>query len=310
MRGVDPAFLPISLNAGGHIESDGVYLFLWYSGLSTKRYRLTTGAISDVGNPACVFYGSYGRAGTPLGDGGFVETEPAVNATFAYINYPQVVPFADGSMITSWYDEDTPDVDKAFKSIEFTFNSSFTATSVLVSYELDTPSFNFTSIPMQISQSGEQLVGFFPAGTIGKRIRYQITLNHIQDPDVQAWSTLMTLGRVWAFPVACRRTPQTRKGEDPQGLTAQQLLANLLNAYQITAGKVVMWVPDPTASIDNPSVDPITGDNVIGVSQVQAVLQDYQKSAAGGVAPGYRADESGVPDMESDVALTMAESLG
>jgi hypothetical protein len=49
---------------------------------------------------------------------------------------------------------------------------------------------------------------------------------------------------------------------------------------------------------------------VIGVSVIQAVIQDYQKSNAPGVAPGYRADESGVYDQEADVTLTIAESLG
>src|ERR1017187_8860229 len=136
-RKVDPDFYPLSEFANGHIESDGAYLYLWYCGLSVKRYSLTTSAVSDIGNPACVTANSLNRAGTPFGDGGFVEIEPFVSTTTAYLNTPTLAPSVDGVMLTSWYDFGTPDVDKSFKSIEFAFNSTFVETSVTVNYQLD-----------------------------------------------------------------------------------------------------------------------------------------------------------------------------
>lgn len=312
-RKVDPAFWPITFSAGGHIESDGTYLWLWYAGLSTKRYVLTTSAISDVGNPTVISASSTGRAGTPLGDGGFVETEPQVSLTTAYINYTQLDNNASGTMLTSWYDFDTPDVDKSFKSIEFAFNAAFTSTALTCSFELDNPNIGPTVMTPMLSNSGLTLIAYFPVGTIGKRVRFTITINHTAAPavDVQSWSILATLARIWAFPVACRRNPQTRSGPDQQGLTAMQLLENIIDAYTVAGGNVIMWIPDPTASADNPSVDPITGENVIGVSQVSAVIQDYARSTAAGIAPGYRqAQDGGVFDMDGDIQLTLAEALG
>lgn len=309
-RKVDPAFWPITSAPGGHIESDGTYLWLFYAGLSTKRYILSTSAVSDVGNPLCVGAASTGRSGTPLGDGGFVETEPTTSFTTAYINTPQDGDNADGIMVTSWYDMGTPDVDKSFKSIEFAFNNAFTASSVTVSYEIDNPNAGWAAMTVMLSASEENLVAYFPVGTIGKRVRYQITLAHALAPDIQSYSTLATLGRIWAFPVACRRNPHTRTGDDQQGLLAINLLENIINAYTVAGGNVILWVPDPTADPSNPSVDPITGENVIGVSQVAAVLQDYSWTTAAGIAPGWKqAQDGGAWDMEGDVQLTLAESV-
>lgn len=314
-RKIDPAFWPIAPEASyGHIESDGQWLYLWYSGLSVKRYSLTTSAISDIGNPLCVSSTSLTRAGTPLGDGSFVEIESAVSATTAYICDTQQAPTsatANASLITSWYDFGTPDVDKSFKSIEFAFNTLFTEASLAVNYELDNPNTGYAALDMDISQSGLTLEGFMPAGTIGKRIRFQITWSPVDNVDVQSYSTLATLARIWTFPVSCRHNPQSRLGADQQGLTAMQLLANIINAYTLAAGKITMWIPDPTATPDNPSIDPITGENVIGVSQVQAIIQDYSRTNAPGVSPAYhvRTDDS-QPDLDGDCSLTIAESLG
>lgn len=311
-RLVDPAFqpppTPFTITVG-HLASDGVYLYLFYPGLSVKRYLLRTGAIYDVGDPFFVTSPGQSHHGTPTIQGGFIEGIEGNPHLFSM--QPLVASNADGSMITSWYDDNTPDVDKSFKSIEFAFNTPFTQVSVTVQYQIDNPNTGFHNLSLAVTQSGLGLVGFFPVGTIGKRVRYNITISHFDDVDIQLWSTLMTLARIWTFPVSCRRDPQTLKlHDDPQGLLAIQLIANIENAYLLAAGKVTMWIPDATATPDNPTLDPVTGSPVIGVSEVQAVLQDYQKSTAPGVAPGYRQNEAGVWDLEGDVALTIAESLG
>jgi hypothetical protein len=308
-RNVDPFFQSTSTTGTprGTLDSDGLYLYLFYPGLDAKRYDLTTFAVSDVGTPG-VMGRSAPHRGCALIQRGIAEVGAGANTL--YVVRPDQPPTADGTMITSWYDQSTPDVDKSFKSIEFSFNSLFTTNSVAVAYQLDNPNTGFVPMAVQVSQSGLQLVGFFPSGTIGKRVRYQITLLHDANPDVQSWSTGMTLARIFTFPISCRRDPKGRNlQDDPQGLTAMQKLATIENAYLLAAGKITLWIPDATASVDNPSIDPITGNEVVGVSQVQAVIQDYQKSTAGGVAPGYRSVD-GVFDLEGDVALTIAESLG
>jgi hypothetical protein len=308
---VDPNFWPVSFSPGGHIESDGAYLYLFYSGLSTKRYLLTTSAVMDVGNPICVNAGSTGRAGTPLGDGGFVETEPNTSQTTAYINVEQDGPNVNGTLITSWYDFDVPIVRKGFPSIEFVMNSAVDPSAISVSYETDL-SGGFQPLTTSLSIGQDTLICYLPLHTVATRIRFQITLNSGANdgpPDVQFYVVFGKLTRVWQVTVACRHEQGTRTqaGMDAQNLTPQQLLANIQNAYDLASGNVVLYIPDPT--IDQTQLD--AGNGVaLGVSQVTAVLQDYQRTSGPGTAPGFREDPtSGTFFMESDVQLTLSGSL-
>lgn len=311
-RKVDDDFWPTSFVAGGHLESDGAYLYFWYAGLSTKRYLLTTSAVMDIGNPICVNAGSTGRAGTPLGDGGFVETEPATSQTTAYVNVEQDGPNADGILLTSWFDFGTPDVDKAFKAIEFTMNSAVSAAALLVSFQVNSPANPLLGTTVNVSPSGNTLVAYLPQGTLGRRIRFQITLNHQGDPDVQSYGITATLARVFQATVACNRQQHVRGGSnpipDPQKLTSTELLANIQRCYTLAGGNVTMYIPDPTVDEDAlASGQP--GAVALGVSMIQAQLQDYQRSLSPGVSAGMRGS-NGPLDIEATVQLTLTEQLG
>ena len=310
-RNVDAAFLPVSAQTNGRLDSDGLWLYFWTSGLSVKRYRLTTGAISDVGNPLCVRGISGARSGCALGDGSFVEIESGTSLVTAYINNVQAIPNVNGSLTTSWFDFDVPSVRKSFSSIEFTMNSAVDPTALAVSYQTDA-SLGFQALTVTTSLGGDKLICYLGAGVIATRIQFQITLLYQANngpPDLNGYTVSGKLTRVWQFQVACRSQQQDRASgtEDPQGLTSQQLLANIRNAYDLASGNIVMYVPDPT--IDQEALD--DGDGVaLGVSQVNAVLQDYQWTTQAGVAPGFRqANGDGPQIQEGDVQLVITGSL-
>lgn len=311
-RKVDSDFWPTSFAAQGHIESDGAYLYLFYAGLSTKRYLLTTSAVMDVGNPACVTPSSFGRAGTPLRDGSFVETEPQNSVTTAYFNNTQAGPTVDGTLLTSWFDFGSPDVDKAFKAIEFTMNTTVDASALQVSFQVNSPANALTATTVTVSPSGNTLVAYLPLGTLGRRIRFQITLNHLVDPDVQSYGITATLARVFQATVACNRSQHVRGGSmpipDPQKLTSTELLANIQRCYTLAGGNVTMYIPDPTVDEDALTAGQ-PGAVALGVSMIQAQLQDYQRSLSPGVAAGMRGS-NGPLDIEANVQLTLTEQLG
>lgn len=312
-RSVDPTFLPLFTNGNaapnGHIESDGTWLYLWTSGLSVKRYRLSTSSVMDVGNPlgASAVYGA--RAGTVLGNGSFAEIESGVTTTSMYVTTLGLGPNADGTLLTSWYDFGSPDVDKAFKQIEFTLNSTVNAGAfTTLTAQINSPANPTIALTAQVA-SGNTLVAYLPGGTLGRRIRFSITLSHAINPDVQSYGVSATLGRIFSVTVNCASQQNARGGTDvdPQRLTSTQLLANIQNCYTLAGGNVTLWIPDPTVTA--PMVG--TGSAVaIGVSQINAQLQDYQRQTTGGIAPAYRTMPDASQDMEATVALTLNEIVG
>jgi hypothetical protein len=161
------------------------------------------------------------------------------------------------------------------------------------------------------SLSGDKLICYL-GGVIASRIQFQVILNWQAlsgPPDLAEYTISGKLTRVWQFQVACRVDQGDRASgtEDPQGLTSQQLIANIRNAYDLASGNIVMYVPDPT--IDQAALD--AGNGVaLGVNQVNAVLQDYQWTTQAGVSPAFRqANGTGPQTMEGDVALTISGSL-
>ena len=95
---------------------------------------------------------------------------------------------------------------------------------------------------------------------------------------------------------------------DPQRLTSTELLANIQRCYTQAGGNVTMYIPDPT--VDQAALDAgQPGAVALGVSMIQAQLQDYQRSLANGVAAGYR-EVNGPLDMEATCQLTLSEQLG
>ena len=309
-RTVDAAFQPISFQTNGHLDSDGLYLYFWTSGLSAKRYRLTTSAITDVGNPTCVVGISGARSGCAIGDGSFMEIESGASTTTAYLNNVIGTPNVNGVLTTSWFDFDTPGVRKSFSSIEFTMNSAVDLTALLVSYQTDASS-GFQTLTLTTSIGGDKLICYLD-DVIGTRIQFRIVLLYQAvngPPDINAYSIQGKLTRVWQFQVACRSQQQDRAAgtEDPQGLTSRELLANIQNAYDLASGNLVMYIPDPT--IDQDELD--EGNGVaLGVSQINGVLQDFQWTTTSGVSPGFRqANGDGPQIQEGDCLLVIAGSL-
>lgn len=305
-------FQPTVASGNGHLATDGTYLYLFTAGLSTKRYRLTTSAVYDVGNSAAFDdIGPY-RAGAPLVDGSFVEINPARNPTTAWVCLNGAASVnVNGSLTTSWFDFDVPSVRKSFSAIEFIMNTNPDPTALTVEYETDVLP-GFMPVTVGVSLSQDTLIAYLPLHTIATRIRFQITLNYGANegaPDVQLYAVSGKLTRVWQVPVACRREQGTRTGQgnDSQNLTPMQLLANIQNAYDLASGNVVLYIPDPT--IDQNQLN--LGNGVaLGVSQVNAVLQDYQRTTGPGTAPGYRqTTDGGAYGMESDVTLILSGSL-
>lgn len=295
---LDAAFQPggAGATAHGQLSSDASWLYLSWPGLNTKRYRLTTGAVSDIGNPVA---GAASTTGThyacALGPGGSIaEHDGTANW---YILQPAAgASSSDGTIVSSFYDFDTPSTNKRFASVEFIMNNAtLNPLAITVSFRLNSLNAAWTALPVAVAPTNDRLVCCFPQGTIGQSVQLQVTLVGALQPDIQLWSVLATLAPVYTVTVACRRDQQGRNplGQaDPQGVTGQELLANIVNAYRLAAGSVTLWVPDP-AGTD-------------GVSQVQAILQDYQWTTSNGAPPGLTRDPSnGVPDMEGDVLLTL-----
>lgn len=295
-RQADPAFQPTTQSGRGCLDEDGTYLYLFWSGLRVKRYRLKDGAIYDVGHPTAQQSNSAVHSGAAGPGGGIAEGDPTNVPYSLYVMQPGVAPNQNGILTTSFYDFGTPNDHKSFKSVEFTMNSAIDVNAILVSYRVDNLSNTLTPVTVTVSPSGNTLIAYFPPNTLGCRVQLQITLVAASNPDIASLSVLATLARIFTLGAACRRDQQARNGaKDPQGLAASDRLANVLNCYNIAAGKCVLYIPDPTAAK--------------GYAQINALLQDYKRVTAPGVAPGMREDATGQRDMESDYQLTLAEQL-
>jgi hypothetical protein len=303
-RYVDPAFQSKATSfAQGRLDTDGTYLYLFWPGLDVKAYVLATGAIYDVGRPDLGADTTHAHMGCAEQDGGFFELS-GLHLGDLYHNQPSsyATPSANGVLTTSFFDFGTPTVYKAFKSVEFAMNTALNVNAISVSFRTDVLSNPLTPMTLQLSPSGDSLIAYFPPRTLGHQVQLVVTLAAGYAPDIKTYSILATLARTWQFTVACRRNQKTRGGQDDlQGAKAQDLLANLVNAYRLAAGNIVMWIPDP-------AVTPVEGSPV-GVTQVNAQIQDYQWTVHAAPGPTWQKDESGQQDQEGDVALVLTEVL-
>jgi hypothetical protein len=301
-RTLDPAFQTTATAVGGCLDTDGEYLYLFHPGLTTKRYRLSSGAVYDCGTPGLTGLNA-GHEGCALIQGGIAELTGS--GTKLYLVQPELTPNQSGVLVTSFYDWDTPNVHKSFKSIEFSMNTAIVTSGVQVAFKLDNLSNSFTNMTVQVSPSGNTLIAYFPVRTIGFRVMFQITLGSgASAPDVQAISTLATLARTWTMTVACRRGQRTRdpeNQEDVQNATSQALIANIMNAYMLAAGNITLWIPDPTVASTPGGAGPM--------SQVNAQIQDYKRDSLAGPGSGWNRDASGVADFDADVQLVISEIL-
>lgn len=309
-RIVDPAFQANTTLLGGRLDSDGVFLFMFFPGLDAKQYSLRTQGVYDVGLPTLGAAANQAHLGTGLSGVGFAEIV-GNDTTHVYLAAQQTNPNMDGTMTTSWFDFDTPLVDKLFTSIEFVMNTAVDPSALSVSYGVDS-STSFQPLTTLVSTSFNSLICYLPRSTIGTRVRFRFTLLHAATsgtPDVQLISVSAKLARVWQLTVAARRESiGARLGDrDPQNLTCTQLIANIRNIYDLADGQCFVYVPDPT--IDDAAL--AAGRGVaVGVSRQSAILQDYTWSTAPGVGPGYKQEPGEGPyATEGDVALVLAGSL-
>ena len=309
-RVLDPVFQANTTLLGGRLDSDGVFLYLFYPGLDAKQYSLRTQGVYDVGLPSLGAAANQAHLGTGLSGVGFAEVV-GNDTTHVYLAAQQTNPNVDGTMTTSWFDFDTPLVDKLFTSIEFVMNTPVDPSALSVSYGVDSSN-AFQPLTTLVSTSFNSLVCYLPRSTIGTRVRFRFTLLHAATsgtPDVQLISVAAKLARVWQLTVACRRESiGARLGDhDPQNLTSTQLIANIRNIYDLADGQCFVYVPDPTIT----DAAFAAGRGVaVGVSQQSAILQDYTWTTAPGVGPGYKQEPGEGPfAVEGDVALVLAGSL-
>ncbi len=307
-RLLDPNFLPpTDVNPTGNLDTDGLYLYLFWSGLRVKRYLLKTGAVYDVGSALpnnALHVGACHVSGLLMenfDDGNLYTVTPGTSTSST-----------NGVLTTSWFDFGVPDLDKAFDQISFTFNlptDNTTVNALQVSFQCNNPSATWTTLSPTLAVNSNDVNFYLPAPTIGSRIRFQLTLVASVNPDIQSYSVSATLARTWQVSVSCRRAQSKRQGNaGDTDFTSTQMLANIKNAYKVAGGNVVLFMPDPT--IDTAAVAAGKGP-ALGVSQCYAVLQDYTWTTAPGVSPAYRTDTTPDPEgIEGDCQLVLTEQLG
>ena len=206
------------------------------------------------------------------------------------------------TITTSFYDFDTPTVDKAFKSIEFSMNSAVATTGLTVAFKLDNLSNAFTPMTLQVSPSGNTLIAYFPPRSIGHRVQFQFTVAN--GPDIQGISVLATLARTWTFTVAARRSQASMNPSDQtdiQQVSAQALAANIMNAYLLAAGNITLWMPDPTVASTPGGKGPM--------AEINAQIQDYKRVSTSSGGAGWHRDAQGLPDFDEDIELVITEIL-
>lgn len=288
-------------NAIGNLDGDGTFLYFSYPGLNVKRYDLRsypTVIVSDIGNPQQNDTTSAGH--TVATSGGRLLEVSTATPKFSHVlpvsNTGTVVAGDSGYVITSYFDLGAPTTAKVFRSLEMELNASLGGgASIAVYYQLD----NQTGFPNTLNVaalSNNNLIGYFPANTKASKIQFKIVLTASStgtSPDIRSYSLNARLGRVWKLPTQIRRNLILHDGSlDAQSGRAQDKLANLLNAYKIAAGNVVLFIPSPTSST--------------GVEQVNAVLEDYEYKTP---KPGPNFSEQGALDMEADITMTFVERI-
>jgi hypothetical protein len=282
----------------GNLDGDDTYLYLFWAGLSAKRYDLAnTGgqslAVSDVGDPAR--NGLANHFGVAGNEGSFFEWSDNPNSTNHLLWGLTTAANDTGYLITSYFDAATPGVVKYWRSFEVDLNAALGAgAGVAVAYQLDNETGFPHTLTLQATPTGD-LLGVFPTPTKAKRIQLRITLtasNAGVSPDIRSYAIKPTLARVWRATVLCARSVLTHSGEDAQGAKGADLLANVASIYN-NGGLCVLFVPDATSST--------------GVSQVNAVLEDYTRHSR--IKVGPTADEFGNWDQEGTCDLVLKEDI-
>lgn len=312
-------FTTVSYTSKASLATDGRFLYLGW-GYFVIRYDLQNNyAVTRVfsfnantgWNCISVTTGNFGGIGS-------AGVWAAVGQAGGGINLQQILPpnsvpsaATTANLITSYFDFGTPTTNKAFRSIDMTFQSAYQAGQVQIAYALDNAT-SYTPMTIQAGVSPNKIIAYFPPGTKGFRVRFQITMNSTltASPVIVAYAVKANLGRVWTVSANCARDQKGRNGEkDIQNLSAMDMIANMVNSYKITAGQCILYIPDPTQP-------PVYSGGVLtnpqGVAQVNALVQDYAYTTNPGVAPGLRdsqVDGGTQRDMEGTVQLTLVEQL-
>lgn len=285
----------------GGLWSDGRFLYIAWPGLSSYRLDLINGGISQVGSADTGNINYTARRTVTMASDQFVDVY--VSQGFCTIA-EYFGRSTSGTLYTSFFDLGAPGKGKLFRAIRFsTFQPMTGNQAIIFGFCLD-QTFNFTM--MNTIQVGPQDYYVpFPAGTKGTEVQLSIELDAdaTEGPPVMTMMTLIgDLGRVENLTLACRRDQQGRGesgGGYDQGLTGQQLAANILNIRNIGGGRGYAYIPDP-------SIDPTASPPC--VSQIQIDLIDYKRQGPTGFGWGYRRID-GEWDIEQDMVVSLVESF-
>lgn len=309
-------------STGTGVIGDGRYLYLSIPGAPTRFYDLTQG-----GNPIFQYMGS--TVASNLDNGtictGLASPAPLVRVGPIALGYDptrgtavlqQSVgnEFTLGTQVLSWLDFGAPQAIKRFRSVTIELVNPLPNTAkVVVNYAVDNGPV-LGPLPL-IDDPPNVLLFTFPLETKGYRVQLYLTMetqtsSPWTSPVIQYVTVKATLGRAWKFTVSCVRNQSVRNtayapGEDPQGLTAQQKLANIINVYEVAAGNMTMYIPSPTCTAPG---TPLSTCVANGVEKLKVVLEDYQW-VAGLEQPGPYNTEYGAQDMEGYMQLTVVESI-
>lgn len=271
---VDANGIPIA-KAG--ITGDGRFLYVSWPGYACVRYDIVNSGVSHIGT------GAGGAGHTVDAHRMEVYTSDTFDQVAAYGSSVELRRYnsapTTGKITLSYFDFDTPEVVKSFKSLQVGLAQPLpSGASITVEYQVDGIN-SFSTIPttqMQTLNNGDLL--FVTPGVKGGRIQYRVTLTagSSTSPVIRSFTAKATLARVWKATFQCDYKQQTNDGgEDDQGHSATELLANIANISQNNAGVCIAYVPSDLSDT--------------GVEQVTCELETYSKEI---VKPGkLNADE-------------------
>jgi hypothetical protein len=291
------------------IDADGRNVYIAWPGQDDLRLDLVSQGFSTISSPGAAGIvgngGGYGLGGLcavrSLNVSGLGMVHVVGHGSTAAVHVLNGAPTI-GTMVTSYYDFQTPTLSKNFRGFEINLFSPLPqGASITVAFGLDAST---TFTPLTVNPVAPTVLScIFPTGTKASRVRYKIVLtanSNGQAPIVTSWSTKASLGRIWKTTLSCKRNQMLRNGQmDDQQAQPQDLIANLYLAYQ-NAGKALMMVPSPS---QKPPGTPQGGGYA---EMVRVSLEDYAWSS---LSPGARSNEQMPFLQEGTVEITASEIL-
>ncbi len=274
-------------SARASVVGDGRFLYVSWPGYAGLRYDLVSSGVSKIGTQnggalqtAVSAHRFEVNAGDPL-------VELTSYGTTVNLSYYRSAP-TTGTYTSSYFDFDTPQVTKFFRSVEVDLAQPLaTGDDVDMEYRIDNTQ-TWTAITNKQTLPNGNLL--FLIGRIrGTRVQIRATLT--AGAVIRAISVKGTLGRIWKTKLQCHWNQQLNDGET-DGVTPQKLLGNI-ELVDANAGQCVAYVPSAT--------DP---------SGVEMVLCDLETYNWVSVKPGPRLEADTPAGYEGVVEVTLKEALG